>query len=132
MKTIISISLSFLIFFQSVGIGMSDVFMLNDLIEHAKYHSETYGDDFFTFLEKHYGTLKAEHEKNKQEENHDHKKLPFQHNNCNHLLIEIVLVFYEFPIKKSEISYPQKHHSYYQDFYSFLNNSNIFQPPQIA
>ncbi len=132
MKTLIAISLSFLVFFQSVGIGISDVFMLTDLVEHAKYHSETYGDDFLTFFEKHYGALRAEHEKNKQEENHDHEKLPFQHNNCNHLLTEVVLVAYEFPLKKSEISYPQKHHSYYQDFYSFLNKSNIFQPPKTA
>jgi len=132
MKTLIAISLSFLVFFQSVGIGMADVFMLNDLVEHAKYHSEEYGDNFLTFFEKHYGSLKAEHQQNQQEENHDHDKLPFQHNNCNHLLTEVVLMDYEFPLKKSEISYPQEHHFYYQDFYSFLNRSNIFQPPKTA
>src|SRR5690554_3799236 len=132
MKTLIAISLSFLLFFQSVGIGMADVFMLNDLVEHAKFHSETYGDNFLTFTEKHNGSLKAEQQQNKHEEIHDDDKLTLQHNNCNQLITEIVLMDYEFPLKKSEISYPQEHHFYYQDFYSFLNRSNIFQPPKTA
>ena len=59
MKTLFAISLSLLVFFQSVGIGISDVFMLTDLVEHAKFHSEEYGDDFFAFFDKHYGALKT-------------------------------------------------------------------------
>lgn len=132
MKILIAISLSFLVFFQSVGIGISDVFMLTDLVEHAKFHSDEYGDDFLTFFEKHYGALKAEHDKSHQEENNDHDKLPFQHNNCNHLLTEVIVIGYEFPLKKTEILYSQEHHFYYSDFYSFLNRSNIFQPPRMA
>lgn len=132
MKILVAISLSFLVFFQSVGIGISDVFMLTDLVEHAKFHSEEYGDDFFIFFEKHYGALKIEHQETQQGENHDHEKLPFQHNNCNHLLTEVIVIGYEFPLQKTVISYPTKHHFYYQDFYSFLEGASIFQPPKTA
>lgn len=132
MKTIVAISLSFLVFFQSVGFGMADIFTLNDLVEHAKYHSEEYGDDFLTFFQKHYGELKAEHQKSNNEEKSQHEKLPFQHNNCIHLLAEVVVIDYEFPLEKSVVSYMVNPHFYYQDLYSFLERASIFQPPKIA
>lgn len=132
MKTLFAISLSLLVFFQSVGFGISDVFMLTDLVEHAKFHSEEHGDNFFVFFEKHYGALKAEHQKNHQEEKSQHDRLPFQHNNCNHLLTEVIVIGYEFPLKKSIVSTTVKHHFYYQDLYFFLEKSTIFQPPKIA
>lgn len=132
MKILFAISLSILVFFQSVGIGMSDFFMLNDLVEHAQFHSKEYGDDYFTFFEKHYGALKAEHLKSHKDENSQHEKLPFQHNNCNHLITEVVVLGYDFSLKKSVISYTTKPHFYYQDLYFFLERTSIFQPPQTA
>ena len=132
MKTIVAISLSFLVFFQSVGVSIGDIFLLNELVEHAQYHSEEFGDDFFTFFEKHYGDLKAEHNKNHKEEKSQHEKLPFQHNNCNHLLAEGVMLGYEFPLEKSVVTYTANPHFYYQDLYSFLERVSIFQPPKIA
>ncbi len=131
MKTIVAISLSFLVFFQSVGVSIADVFMISELVEHAQYHSEEFGDDLFTFFQKHYGELKAEHQKSHKEERSQHEKLPFQHNNCNHLL-EVVVIGYEFPLEKSMVSYTVNPHFYYQDLYSFLERASIFQPPQIA
>ena len=132
MKTFVAISLSFLVFFQSVGMDMSDIFMLSDLVEHAKLHSEEHGDDFFTFLDKHYGASKEAHQETAHNENHEHEKLPFQHTNCQHLLTEVAITNYEFSIKKSEGYYPTKHHFYYQDLYTFLERASIFQPPKIA
>lgn len=132
MKTIVAISLSFLVFFQSVGFSISDIFLLNDLVKHAEYHSEEYGDDFFTFFEKHYGDLKAEHENSHQGEKSPHEKLPFQHNSCNHLVAEVIFVGYEFALEKSVVSYASTPHFYYQDLYSFLERASIFQPPKIA
>lgn len=130
MKILVTISLSFLVFFQSVAMDISDVFMLTDLVEHAKFHSEKYGDDFFTFIEKHYGALKSEHQESAQEENHKHDKLPFQHNNCNHLLTEVILINYNFNFEKTETYYPSKHHFFYKNLYSFLERNTIFQPPK--
>ncbi|QAA81111.1 hypothetical protein EI546_04925 [Aequorivita sp. H23M31] len=132
MKTIVAIALSFLVFFQSVGIGLSDMFMMKDLVEHAKYHSEEFGDDLFTFFEKHYGELKAEHQKNHQEEKSQHEKLPFQHNNCNHLVAEVVIPTYELPHGKTLVSYTANPHFFYQNLYSYLERVSIFQPPKIA
>ncbi|HLS12870.1 MAG TPA: hypothetical protein VK050_11970 [Flavobacteriaceae bacterium] len=132
MKALVAISLSFLVFFQSVGMDVSDIFMLTDLVEHAKFHSEVHGDDFFTFLDKHYGTLKAEHEKTAQDESQKHEKLPFQHKNCQHLLTEVAVINNTFSFKKSEVYYPTKHHFYYKDLYSFLEKVSIFQPPRTA
>lgn len=132
MKAVLVISLSLLVFFQSVGIGVSDLFMLSELIEHAKYHSEEYGDDFFTFFEKHYGDLKLEHQKTNTEERAQHEKLPFQHNNVNHLLSEVVVPFYQLSLKKSVSLYDSKKLFYYKDLYSFLQKGSIFQPPQFA
>lgn len=132
MKTIITLSLSFLVFFQGVGLGVSDVFMLTGFVEHAKFHSEEYGDDFFIFIEKHYGALKTEHHKTHQKEKSQHEKLPFQHNSFNHNLSEIVLINYEFALNRAISSFTTKHHFYYQDLYSFLERASIFQPPKIA
>lgn len=132
MKTIVAISLSFLVFFQSVGIGLSDILTITDLVEHAKYHSEEFGDDLFTLFEKHYGDLKAEHQKNHQEEKSQHDKLPFQHNNCNHLVAEVVLPNYELPLEKKVVSYTANPHFFYQDLYTYLERVSIFQPPKIA
>lgn len=132
MKTIVAISLSFLVFFQSVGIGISDIFMMRNLMEHARYHSEEFGDDFFTFFEKHYGDLKTEHQRDHQEEKSQHEKLPFQHNNCNHLVAEVVIFAYNFPLEKCGISHTTNPHFFYQDLYSYLERVSIFQPPKTA
>lgn len=133
MKTIVAISLSFLVFTQSVGLGVADILMLNKLVGHAQYHSEEYGDDFFTFFEKHYGDLKTEHQKKtKNEEKSQHEQLPFQHLNCNHLIAEVVLAGFEFQLDKSVVSYTANPHFYYQDLYSSIERASIFQPPKIA
>lgn len=130
MKTIFAISFSFLIAFQSVGFGIQDMFLLGKLVQHAQHHSEDHGDDFFTFMQMHYGSLKAEHQES--EESHDHDKLPFQHISCHHTLADIVIVPFELPILKSEIIIQQSHTFYYQNLYSSLEKVSIFQPPKFA
>lgn len=130
MKTVVAISLSFLVFFQSVGIGVFDIIMLTDLVDHARFHSQEYGDDFFTFFEKHYGALKAEHERTHQEERPQHEKLPFQHYSFNQSLSEVVVFGHRFSLKKPFLSFIVEHHPYYQDLYFFLEKAPIFQPPK--
>lgn len=132
MKMLVSISLSLIVFFQSVGVNISDVLMVNDLVEHAKYHAEEYGDDFTAFFEKHYGSLKAEHQASNSHKDSPHEKLPFQHNNCNHLLPEVVVIAYDFMIEKAVITAEIKPDFYYQNPYSFLERASIFQPPRVA
>lgn len=132
MKTLFAISLSFLVLFQSAGLGMKDIFLLGRFVEHAEYHSENYGDDFFTFYEKHYASLKTEHQKNHNEEKQEHEELPFQHISCHHLMIDVVLVPYELPILKGELAINNSHTFYYQNLYFSLEKVSIFQPPKFA
>ena len=68
MTKIGSIAISLLILFQSFNIHLDDVIELDELIEHAQFHSAEYGDNFFVFISKHYGELKAEHNQQHQEE----------------------------------------------------------------
>lgn len=132
MKSIITISLSFLVLLQGVGIGVSDILVMDELVEHAKYHAETHGDNFFNFFEKHYGSLKAEHQKNDKEEKSDHEKLPFQHNSSNHLMTDVVLVTFEVPLSKSIIPSSTTSNFHYKNLYSFIKKPSIFQPPKLA
>ncbi|MEM0517254.1 hypothetical protein [Aequorivita flava] len=132
MKTIIAISLSFLVLFQSVGIGVNDILLLGHFMEHAEYHSENYGDDFLTFFEKHYGSLKSEHEKNHKEEKQEHEELPFQHASCHHLSTDVVVFPYEISILRGEIPLNHSHTFYYLNLYSSLERVSIFQPPKSA
>jgi hypothetical protein len=111
---------------------MQDVFMLGRLVQHAEYHSENYGDDFFTFIEKHYGSQKAEHQKNHKEEKQEHEELPFQHISCHHISTDVVLIPFEMPILKAEINTLQSHSFRYQNLYASLEKFSIFQPPKFA
>ncbi|MCG2431079.1 hypothetical protein [Aequorivita xiaoshiensis] len=132
MKTIFAISFSFLIAFQSVGVGIQDILLIEKLVQHAEYHFENHGDDFFTFMQKHYGSLQAEHEEEQKEDKHEHEKLPFQHISCHHVLTDVLLVSLDFEIPKVEINIPQSHEFHYQNLYSSLEKVSIFQPPQLA
>lgn len=132
MKTIVAISLSLLVLFQSAGLCVSDFFMLKDLIEHAEYHSEEYGDNFFTFFEKHYGSLKTEHQEQENQEQTQHEKLPFQHTTSHQLLIEGIVSDYEVNLNKAAKFYRVKPNFYYENHYSFLKTTSILQPPQHA
>ena len=84
-----SIFIASLILLQSFGIHWNDIVQLDELIEHAQFHSEAYGDNLVVFLSKHYGELKADHQKQHQEEKEDHEKLPFN----NHCSVASVTVF---------------------------------------
>lgn len=132
MKRLLALSISLIVFVQGVGIDVSDLFMLKDLVEHAKFHSQEHGDDFLAFFEKHYGALKSAHQEEHQEEKPQHEKLPFQHNNCNHNLSEVVVARYDFPIKNVLVSYASEHQFHYKNLYHFLESAPIFQPPKIA
>ena len=63
---------------QCFGLSIKDIGQIDELIEHAQMHNQEYGDNIFVFISKHYGELKAAHEKEHQEEKEDHEKLPFK------------------------------------------------------
>lgn len=132
MSRLITIVFSGLILIQSFQIGMEDLMQLDELFEHAQFHKQEYGDDFFVFLSKHYGDLKAEHSKNHKEEQSDHEELPFQ---CqgHSLVILAVLESTEFEASNQvDVPVSSKATFHYSNLYSLLNKEEILQPPRHA
>jgi len=126
-----SISLSFVILIQSFGIGLADLTQIDEFIEHAQFHSEQYGDNVLVFISKHYGELKAEHNKEHQEEKEDHEQLPFQqHSHISSIIASFVVTTYKEEIKTAEFSEFKAHHFYYQEPSSSLHLEGLFQPPR--
>lgn len=132
MLKITSIAVSLLILVQSFNVHIDDIIELDELIEHAQFHAEEHGDNFFVFLSKHYGELKAEHSKNHQEEQGEHEQLPFQ-NQCQTALLS-AFVLNQTPDYPLEIDLVVNRDSnyFYQVSYHSLAQEGLFQPPQLV
>ena len=127
-----SILTSYLILIQSLNIDFKDIVQLDELIEHSKFHSETYGDNFFSFIAKHYGELKQEHNQQHEEEEKEHEQLPFNHQSCAHASVASVLIQSSIQLIKSEPVTTNRSNFYYQELHSLFEKPSIFQPPQLA
>lgn len=132
MTRFVSIWLAMTILFQSANFGMEDMLKMDVLLEHAKFHSEKYGDDFFVFISKHYGEQEAEHSEEHGEEKKDHEQLPFNHQSCSHSLVEFVLNRMDSPLPKLGQDHTTSSNFFYKEPYSLFEKSNIFQPPRQA
>ena len=132
LKNIISISLSFVVLIQSFGIGLPDMEQIDELIEHAQFHNETYGDNFLVFVSKHYGELKAEHNKQNQEEKEDHEQLPFQHHASFNSLTATVLFTHKIEFSFPDFSENKIHQFHYQEASSSMHLEGILQPPRLS
>lgn len=126
---IVSILFALLIFFQSVDVSFQDLAEIDDMIAHAQYHKEKYGDDIGSFLSKHYGALKKEHSKNHDEEKPDHDKLPFKHHRTNHLVFIGAQNFLNFDYSLGEVKF-SKTPVFKKHLNSELHSSGIFHPPK--
>lgn len=118
---------------QSAHITPADLTGLDELMEHASYHQQQFGDNFVTFLSKHYGDQKEDHSQKHQEEKPQHEQLPFQQ--LAHLMclnasmlrqpaLELVL-----PLDLADDTHPNFY--YFRPGYSGFQ-SGIFQPPRNA
>jgi len=125
-----SISFSFLILIQSFGISLRDSAQIGEFIEHAQFHSEKYGDNVFVFISKHYGELKADHEKEHQEEKEDHEQLPFQQHSSITATYAFVLNTFKKALKTVEIYEFSSNQFYYQESDSSLHSLGLFHPPR--
>lgn len=127
----ISLILSVFILSQSFNIHLVDVLKLSNLLEHIAFHESAYGDDIFAFFSKHYGDKMREHE-GQQDTSRDHQKLPFHHNFSidfgQFFLVEVSLERLVFSVSADA----ERNFFDYDNFYSFLENKDIFQPPRIA
>lgn len=119
-----------MILVQSVNFSFDDVLQLDELIEHAQFHEQEHGDDFFIFLSKHYGELKAEHSKKHQEEQKDHEQLPFQ---CqNHISTFTAFVMQLSLIESDDLDLTEgvETNFYYQLSFSSLHKKGLLEPPK--
>ncbi len=133
MAKLVSILIAVLILVQSFNIPVKDIIELDDLIAHARFHSQEYGDNFVVFLSKHYGELKKEHNQQHQEEQQEHEKLPFQHQCQNAALSAFVLnVAPMETLNVISIGLHLESEYYYQANYSSLEREGPFQPPRQA
>lgn len=130
MAKFFSIGLSFLVLFQSFNLDLGDLSKLDELMEHAQFHSEKYGDNFFVFLSKHYGELQEEHSQDHEEEHNDHEELPFTNPCGSHVYSVYVVNKFQIPAISANTVADYKANFFYLVNYSFLEKSDIFQPPK--
>jgi len=118
---------------QSFGVHYDDIVQLDELFEHAQFHNEQYGDNVIVFLSKHYGELKADHQRDHQEEKKDHEKLPFNHNGTFHICVaDVILNTYKSELNEVEFSDYIDSNFYYKAPSSSLHSQGILQPPRIS
>ncbi|WP_149274146.1 hypothetical protein [Pareuzebyella sediminis] len=133
MTKLLSITTSLLILIQSFGIHADDLVVLDELLEHAEFHAEEYGDNFFVFISKHYGELKVEHSQKHQEEREDHERLPFQHHcHSTNLLSALVLDQVDTPALTIHPIAERDSNFFYLVSYHSLALGELFQPPRHA
>jgi hypothetical protein len=119
-----------LILIQSFNINIEDISKFSALLEHAKYHQDMYGDNFFEFLSEHYGEQMASHE-NKHKE---HEDLPFKddhhlfsHINTSFALFEsIARPLYALCPIEVPVNF------FYKEPVSLFEKTSVFQPPKLA
>ena len=129
MQKLFAIVFSFLVLFQSLNIGVEDMSRISNLLDHAEYHQDTYGDSFVQFLAEHYGDLKDDHDNDHEE----HEDLPFkhQHQTCAHTSVAFTFDIIEFDFTHepfTEIPF----NFFYKESVSLFEKPSVFQPPRLA
>ncbi len=128
MSKVFAILFSTLIFAQSSNISFEAFSKLNVLLEHAKFHQETYGDSFFEFLAEHYGERTIQHVNDHKE----HEELPFKHqNDCTHIAYDFTVnqVFNFDSNQQNFIQFP--FNFFYEESSSIFEKPSVFQPPKL-
>ena len=128
----IYIVLSGIILIQSFQISIDDIMQLDELIEHAQFHKQEYGDNFFVFLSKHYGKQKAEHTEHNHREQSDHEQLPFQCQGHYISILAILQVPFQPSVDSFEITRTSEANFHYLNLYASLSNTQLLQPPRLA
>jgi hypothetical protein len=131
MSKLIAILLSWIIMLQSMNLNVFDVINISELIEHAQEHKEEFGDNFFQFLAKHYGSEKLQHS-NHDDHKTSHENLPFQNNFQLSLVFVLDLNTLYFSDLKEFNTTNQSAIFYCKSPGSNLFVSGIFQPPRLA
>lgn len=132
MSKLIAILLSGFILIQSFQISIDDIMQLDELIEHAQFHKQEYGDGFFVFLSKHYGEQKAAHTEHNHKEQNEHEQLPFQCQGHYISILAIVQIPFQQSIDTFEITTSSEANFHYLNLYASLSDTQLLQPPRQA
>jgi hypothetical protein len=127
MKKVVSIS--FLIVFLLANTELHEVFKVSLLFEHYSLHKqEEKNQSFLTFLYNHYASVQDHfHLQN------DHDDLPLKTKDCIKYSPGIVSFLLIPFVRLQEVPYQLKERIYFKKvFLSNVNQSNIWQPPQIS
>lgn len=117
--------------FQSFNLHLIDVLKLGMLVDHMEFHEDTYGDDIFSFMAKHYGNEVQSHNEQNSGEEGDHQKLPFHQKVCLDG-VHIIISGLTSKLDIADKAFVKETPFYYYNFYSFLETNEIFQPPKAA
>ena len=109
---------------------MNDIMQLDELIEHARFHKQEYGDNFFVFLSKHYGKLEAEHTETHQDEQNEHEELPFKCQGQTFTITAFLLLDHTTETNTLEISDIGESNFRYLSSHSLLHKRGLLQPPK--
>ncbi len=129
-KVSLSILLSMLVLLQGLNLHLKDVLELSALMEHLEMHRASYGDDLYSFLEKHYGPKMSEHEREGHRDGGNHDRLPFKELASCSIGIHFVVLPGTIDRNDSPETMPEEPSFQYLENYSFLSPADIFQPPR--
>jgi len=130
MLKFISFLLASFVLIQSFRVQVPDVLKVKNLLKHIKLHQSTYGDDIFSFVAKHYGNEKLHHEN--KDDNNEHQQLPFHHHVSHDTSIFYILDVSRYRLRDLVENHTELRNFCYQTTYSFLENTDIFQPPKLS
>ena len=129
MKSYLNILFALVILFQGMFLYVDISCETMELLEDYQIHKTKYGDDFETFLSKHFGKLRQKHQNQHKKEHQEH-----QHHNTNEVHIQLEFVcFNDIEIvPQKEIIFSKKNNFHYKDLFSSFEKQKIFQPPRFV
>jgi hypothetical protein len=123
-KLLFAIPFVFVMLLQSLHVSVGDIVKIPTLVEHFQEHQELYGDGVLSFLNKHYGADKEEH----NSEDSEHGNLPFHHS--QHVCVDIRMdIPPSFTLKTPQPD-QSKHYFVYHEPHSTKRAYTIHQPPK--
>ena len=129
MKSLLNILFALIILFQGMFTYVDFSFEIMELAEDYQIHKTNYGDDFKTFLSKHFGELREKHQKQHQKEHQQHNHHKADEVNVH---FEYVCSFNFLEISDSIVIISKKNNFHYKNLFSTFEKQKIFQPPKVA
>jgi hypothetical protein len=119
----LSLSLiSSLLLIQSFGVGVHPVRLLN-LYNHFQYHNSAQGDNFLSYMSKHYGDKSEQH----QSSDSSHGELPTKSQLEHH---SQVVIFQPTDMTSLSFKYPLNRCFHEAENLKGRHQNNIFEPPK--